>query len=234
MSGSLLIYIASSAIKDYCAQHPINWKNRELACLGGPGDTAGMPPVPSVEIFLDTLQTQRRLFTQAEFFQASVRSWGPWCDQLTPLQLQGLEAKAYRNFYPSMIDSIHVWAMLVEQGGFDRCYLDSVEDHTGKTDLTVACGNGTYGIALQGRRSPVHRPAARGTMPRHVYTVPLPSRDQRPPGVGNKQWYEIDDFFRADGCFDPGWRTRHVATQSRLGALCWCPSGLALARAERD
>jgi len=222
MAGSLLIYLASGAIKDYCAMHPVNWSDRELACLGGPGDRAGRPPVSSVEIFLDLLRSERGLFTQERFWDGCVASWGEWLLVLPnrnrrddpEVQRRGLQAKAYRNFYPSMIDSLHVWSMLVEVGGFDRCFLDSVEDHTGKTDLTVCEKNGTvHRIALQGRSGKskqMRRPAARGEMAPDVHVVRMPDFAVRPRGVGNKQWFDKDDFFTTwpEWKFSPGWQQR--------------------------
>ena len=204
MAGSLLVYISSQAIKNFCASHPIIWPPPWLSTRGGPGDQAGLPPVPSVEVFLDLLRVKHGLFTQEDFWQASVSSWGNWYSNLgaeapdgsRALLQRGLKAKAYRNFYPSMIDSLHVWAMLVEAGEFDRCWLDSVEDYTSKTDLTVCNKSGIiWRIALQGRARNIHRPTARGLMPTKTSIVNLPSRKDRPATEGNKQWFILDDFF---------------------------------------
>lgn len=214
--SALLIYVASGEIKEFCAANPVQWSTPDLYGLGGAGDRAGMPPVSSVEIFLDLLRTKCGLFSQAELWEASMEAWGEWFISLPDrrknedrLQLlrSGLRAKTYHNFYPSMIDSLHVWAMLVEVGGFDRCFLDSVEDHTGKTDITVHRKTDRWCIALQAQKKQVLRPRARGVMPDDACLVRLPMERAKIPG--NKRWFEVGDFFEPPNwCFNPGWQTR--------------------------
>src|SRR5262245_41698737 len=110
-----LVYIKSPVILDYLTQHPIDWSHRDLAKRGGVGDSAGMTPTPAVREFLSLLRERRgALFTQEDFAQHCQQAWREWWSQKTLPQQKGVIAKLYRNFYPSLIDSLYVWALLVE------------------------------------------------------------------------------------------------------------------------
>lgn len=219
--GVSLVYIPSKEIIAFCKENPIDWSNAELAKIGGIGDQAGLPPIPSVDIFLDLYHCRKSLFTQEQFFSHCLSMWESknpeWVAGLYlqpgrpksapsfiefPSYLDGLRAKAYRNFYPSMIDSLHVWAMMVESGWFKMCYLDSCEDATGKSDITAIDNRGDeYKFALligskNGLSALRHKRGSRSNgITTHFVDVPLPT--SRPKGIGNKRWYCMDDIVSA-------------------------------------
>jgi hypothetical protein len=193
-----LVYLASRAIVRYITAHPIAWKPRDLAKLGGPGDQAGMTPTPAVEEFLGLLATKQDLFTQAEYTEHCVKQWLSWWEGLPDERREGVTAKLYNNFYVSMIDSLHVWALLVEAGWYDRCVVDSVADAVGKSDLTLYREASLVRLALIG---PGQRARDSRTYKRHyrpgeadatVYEVQLSAEYPREPG--HKRWYRLENF----------------------------------------
>lgn len=202
-----LIYIGSNAIEQYIANHSISWHSRDLASRGGMGDQLGMPPTSSVSEFLFLLKQKQGLFTQSEYRDHCFCRWGE-ADARWKYLLQseerrkGIEAKLFRNFYPSMIDSLHVYSLLVEAGWFDKCVLDSLNDAVGKHDIIVSRGEETpialdlyFGspAAISDRQyKQKHRQASNGIVCR-AYDIPLPAtRPTRKPG--NKRWYCLKDF----------------------------------------
>lgn len=193
-----LVYIKSQTILAFLDSHPIDWSDKELAKRGGIGDQAGRPPTPSVREFLVLLRQERGLFTQEAFVIHCAQVWATWWNTLSKHHQAGVKAKLYRNFYPSLIDSLHVWSMLVEAQWFDRCVLDSCDDATGDTDLTLSRDSLTIRIALIGPTKAAitdrqyKRTVRNGGHDTEVVTVQLP-RD-RPFGPGRKRWYRLDDF----------------------------------------
>jgi hypothetical protein len=196
----LLIALSSAYILAYLRDHPVDWDERErvLAALGGPGDQAGPTPTPAVGEFLALLGSRHgQLFTQDEFVAHCRAVWADWWATLSPGQQQGVRAKLRRNFYPSMIDSLHVWALLHETGCFDCCLVDSIADAVGRTDLTLRRGEWSVRVALV-----VDSRAARHTRAyKHIYrrpeppgTVVIPLPLSRPREPGNKRWYCLEDF----------------------------------------
>lgn len=195
--GVTLLYLGSRYIVDFVAQNPVEWKEAVLAKRGGPGDSAGPTPTPAVYEFLRLLRIKKALFTQAEFACHCISRWRDWYQNLSRLQKEGIEAKLYRNFYPSMIDSLHVWAMLSETGAFDRCILDSFDDATAKSDLTLIAGDREIKVALlAGSKAAVedrrYKLTYRGGGTGEVFEVVLPL--EREKGPGNKRWYRLEDF----------------------------------------
>jgi len=193
-----LVYIKSQSILDFLEKHPVNWANRDLAKRGGMGDSAGMPPTPAVREFLSLLRQTHDLFTQDAFASHCQHAWSDWWDTLNDRQQLGVTAKLYRNFYPSLIDSLHVWSLLVEAQWFDRCIMDSCDDATGDTDLTLTRDDKTIRVALIGPTAAAQedrhfkRTYRHNGVPVSCYTVQLPA--QRPMAPGNKRWFCLDDF----------------------------------------
>lgn len=195
MTDLALIYFHSAHIVDFVVSNPIDWSNPDLARRGGAGDQAGVPPTPSVQEFLRLLSIQQKLFTQAEYADFCDSQWKDWMATLSIKCRAGVRAKLYRNFYPSMIDSLHAWALLSESGNWDRCVLDSYADAVGKTDLTVWKNDRCCRIALIGptraaasdrRYKCEHRSNANDCM------VVQMKYDR--PWIGRKRWYESSDF----------------------------------------
>lgn len=200
-----LLYLGSKNIEQYIAQHPIHWHDRDAAGRGGLGDSAGVPPTPAVQEFLALLLQRQDLFTQQEYTDFCFNQWNnsekkDWVTQKTKPQRYGLTAKCFRNWYPSMIDSLHVYSLLVESKAFTKCILDSYVDACSKQDLLVSSDNRPlFAInlfwegALNNRKyKNAHRSSA-GTPVSQAFDVPLPkSRPTKRPG--NKRWYCIKDF----------------------------------------
>lgn len=205
-----LLYIGSKAIEQYIASHPINWHDKSLACRNGLGDQAGMPPTPMVYEFLSLLKKRQALFTQSEYRDHCFQQWDDWPALQDTLYRKGVEAKLYRNVYPSMIDSLHVYSLLVEAKWFDKCVLDSTTDAVSKHDLLAFRGSlppialdlfaGSSSAISDRQYKKSHRQSLTGIICQ-TYEVPLSmARPARRPG--NKRWYCLKDFEQvyADYC----------------------------------
>jgi hypothetical protein len=201
MLGKTLLYFPSSEIVSFIAHHRIDWDNRELARRGGVGDHAGITPTPAVEEFLDLLISRQALFTQREYME---HCWSKWREWITPKSKEhklGVRAKLYGNFYPAMIDSLHVWAMLCESGMFDACILNSTEDAVGKSDLIVRSKNRTVRIALLGPTSRAQEDRQYKIAHRNngaasdCVEIVMPEEYERDPG--NKRWFKRSDIMSA-------------------------------------
>lgn len=203
MTGKTLLYIPSTQIVDFVSQNPIDWSNKDWACRGGPGDKAGVPPTPVVEEFLNLLLERRALFTQEEFMNHCWQQWRDWIVEKPREQKLGLKAKLYRNFYPAMIDALHVWAMLVESGMFDSCVLNSTEDAINGNDLIVTSGGQTYCFALIGptsasRDNREYKRNHRNTNGRYdTESIELVMKIEYEKSPGNKRWYRRSDIMEA-------------------------------------
>lgn len=203
--GVSLIYISSETIVNYVSKNPVNWLEdfKGMAKRGGIGDQAGVTPTPAIQEFLELYHDTKSLFTQRDYRDWCFKRWRNWLEEKPKAQQDGVAVKLYRNFYPSMIDSLHVWAMLAETKKFDVCVLDSTEDAIGKTDLTLRQNEIMHRIALQiGTKSGIdnrkykckHR---NGGQEIERIEIWLPMSRSRTPG--NKRWYELDDFSKLLG-----------------------------------
>lgn len=206
MDRIVLLYFPSRHIVEYITKHRIDWADAELARRGGDGDKAGIPPTPSVQEFLALLRETGALFSQEEYWAHCVNQWQSWINKVMrdPMKrnvrvYEGLRAKAYRNFYPAMIDALHVWALLCETSQFDCCFLDSYLDATGKSDITVVSGAQECNIALIGPTKQAIQDRAYKETHRSGYEsanrsiiIRMPIERKREPG--NKRWYQLADF----------------------------------------
>lgn len=187
-----LIYLSSNAIKSFCTAHPIQWATREIA---NQGDI--LTPTPGMQVFFDLLLESNRLFNQEQYYARACQVWRDWLDRLDDRRRWGIKARLYRNFYPSGIDSIHAWALLVETGLFDACYIDPLDDAKSKTDITVitkdrrAISIALYFGGAYSRQRTEYKRRVRGG-PANAVDVILP--ETRPRSPGNKRWYEVQDF----------------------------------------
>ncbi len=214
MSERALIYIPSTEIVDFVTKNPIDWgddtevtlenkkkvKLGDLAKRNGVGDTAGVTPTPAVEEFLNLLIEKRGLFTQDEYMRYCVKKWNGWATSKTPDQKFGIKAKLYRNFYPSMIDSLHVWSMFCESGMFEVCFMSATEDAIGKSDLILRSGSKELRIALVGPTGRASQDRAyklehRNNGEAGCIEIKLPFDREKSPG--NKRWFNRSDIMRA-------------------------------------
>lgn len=207
MEPPTLLYISSSAIVDFVSHNPIYWPPRELTKIGGLADQAGIPPVPSVQSFLGLLGERRELFTQAEFADRCISDWGEWFGDLTEDIQHALRMKQYRNFYPSLVDSLHAWALIVETCDCDSCFINAYLDAVSKTDLIVIRGDSKLGIKLVGPtpyadQCRIHKQSNREFIVNlgDCVTVKMPCDRERNPG--NKRWYFPEDFSIVKTYFD--------------------------------
>jgi hypothetical protein len=211
-----LISISSDYILSFCAEHPIIWyplsnfgqdgsvyrRTREWQQTarrrGGVGDKK--TPTPAVGVFLDLLiKRDGVLFTQEQYAQYTKKIWNDWLEELTTDERLGIYVRLYAQFYPAMIDSLHVWSILSEERVADVCFLDSFNDVVAKTDLTLIKGEQSVKIALRsggasGRRTAEYKIARRkgGCEPPDCFPVWL-DMDER-QGIGRKRWYKLSDF----------------------------------------
>lgn len=183
-------------VREYVRKHPVKWMDRELTKHGGAGDSAGRTPYPCVEAWLRCLHEIGDMFDQKTYVDFCRMEWSEWWSKLTPLQQRGVTAKLANNYFPSMIDSLHAWALLSEARWFDTVTLDSYQDAIGKSDITCRCGMTETRIALFG---PGQRALdARNYKIAHregydVQTVPVQMSWDRPV-IGGKRWFELGDF----------------------------------------
>lgn len=190
-----MTYFSSQFIVEYIKEHPIEWPSRGLA------DTVRNVRIPfsCIGAFFELLKKKDGLFSQEEYIDYL---WDTDRLDIEPYGfdgLVGLEARIKRNFYPSALDSLHAFSILVESGRFARCTLDTLEDVVSKVDLSVTSKEGVcLGIALMagtssGKRWAVHKNIYReGWGDWNVIEVPLPM--DRPREPGNKCWYNVEDF----------------------------------------
>ena len=187
-----LVYWSSRAVQQFCARHPIEWSTRDLAKQGDL-----LTPTPGMQVFFELLLKDSRLFDQAQYYAKACAVWSDWMAHLDESTREGIKARLYRNFYPSGIDSLHAWALLVETGLFDACLIDPLADATSKTDITVFTKDRRpISIALYAgnpysRQLTRYKRRVRGGAPNAIDVILPMDRPQRP---GNKRWYEIQDF----------------------------------------
>ena len=194
-SEAKLIYLSSDHIQQAVADNPVCWTDLAMAQLGGAGDRAGMTPTPAVLEFLELIGHQKRMVSASEYVEhCFMQRWTEWLDTKPEELRQGVEAKLRCNFYPSMAATLHAWALLVETGGFEQCWLDTYDDVVANTDLTLVRFGTTYRIELIGPRARSTREykvrhRQRGD-PGTVVQIPF-SRAREP---GNMRWYRMSDF----------------------------------------
>jgi len=213
-------FISSWAIVNYLINHPVNWEPNgdgldwNRARLGGEGDQAHPERVlPMVEMWLRLLNLKKGLFTQSEYAEYAFQEYAPW----PPQEFRnGVLAKLFRNVYPSMIDHIHVFALLSESGIFKSVDYDTDEDVTKKIDIVLTRHDGqNLGLALRAGTRTASRCAeyktifrGRPVAPFQVIEIPLSMkrRGSKSRGAGNKRWYVLEDFKKAiDWVKDGGW-----------------------------
>lgn len=211
-----LLYFASKVIENYIDRHPIDWSNADLAKRGGIGDQAGPPPTPMVHEFFMLTSLKQQLFTQTEFADFCFERWEDWEPLNNKLMRKGVAAKLFRNIYPSMINTLHAWALFLEHQWFDACVIDSLMDSISKHDIIVyreGCAPIALDLYIGTDRSindrqykRAHRKSLRDFIG-ETFDIPLPmSRPKRQPG--NMRWYCLKDF-------------EHVYATSRKEASLW-------------
>lgn len=199
-----LIYISTQVLENFCRKHPIKWHSKEEANEAG---WWNIRP-PAMQVFFDLLDKEERLMTQEEYSrQAAVlpmKAGEKNYHDLSQYHRKCFRVRLERQFYVSAIDSLHAWALLVEEGNFDWCELNLRKDVVGKTDLIVYSANGgrvkEFKIALHGpttknARKWESRKKKRGCIPEEIYDVRMDlARPKRP---GNKRWFCRNDFMKA-------------------------------------
>jgi len=213
-------FISSWAIVNYIVDNPINWDPNGdgldwlRAKRGGEGDRAHPEMVlPMVEMWLRLLNLKKGLFTQIEFEEYALKEYAPW----PPEEFKnGVRAKLYRNFYPSMIDHIYAFALLSESGIFKSVDYDTDEDVTKKIDIYLTRHDGQHlGLALRigtatARECQEYKYYIRGQPVQPFVVEPIvldtKRRGPRSRGAGNKRWYVLEDFKKAiDWAKAGGW-----------------------------
>lgn len=196
-----LIYMSSHHIVDYISRHPIMWMDdkKAMAELRGAGDRAGVPPVPAVEMWISCLRSKERLFTQDEYAAHCLADprWAAWLRGKHTELIEGVSVKLFRNFYPSMIDSLHVWALLAETGLFDSCIVETDRDAISKVDMIVTTEGQRLPLAIRGPTQEAtwakeYKVKHRGTGDsRNAIELALSIKKPRAPG--NKRWFDAEE-----------------------------------------
>ena len=153
---------------------------------------------PAMGVFFRLLTTNRGLFTFEEYSRFAVLERMRSSDGSTKTVM----ARLKRNFFPSAIDSLHVFAMLVETGEFEAAWLDVLEDVTGATDISVQKGDGSVvpiALSIKTRWSiecarKKARSSCRASQRPGTVNVYLTLNRGR---IGNKRWYQAEDLEKA-------------------------------------
>lgn len=215
MTRQKLLYFSSKYIVNFIAKHPVSHWGRDITGRNTIGGDL-RPPILGVEAFLEFLKRKDALFTQGDFadFYLHIledRYRGDWERVLSGSQaykgqdesaanyrnrqLQAFRLRAKRNFYVSMIDTLHAWALMSEAGWYDICLIDSYEDSAAKTDLTFKRDDECIRVALFGPNSECdwqYKKTYRGNGDySNVQAIQLTHRSK---GIGNKMWYSLADF----------------------------------------
>jgi len=187
-----LVYIPSTRIVEYITLNPVDWSGKDLAQRGGPGDKAGATPTPAIAEFLNLLLQTGALFTQDEYFEYCQEQWRDWLAEKPHEQRMGVRAKVRRNFYPSMIDSLHVWALASESKRFHSCRLSALEDVVGKSDLILYGRDEVYRIALLIESAKNDRAYKLEYRPHanDQAAIEIAMSLKKPRNPGNKRWYQ--------------------------------------------
>lgn len=202
-SNVKLIYISSESIIDFIRKNPVIFRDRYLADLHGLADQAGMTPTPVVSEFLELISSRKSLFGQNEFADhcTGLLTWADWVEGLNPELLNAVKVKLKCNFYVSMIDTLHAWALLVEAKWFDICYLDCYEDVLSKSDITLIRNGKEVHVSLIGPRGNAPQDYKRNFRKRDTdkesITIQLKFKNKDGIGkivIGGKRWYVIEDF----------------------------------------
>jgi hypothetical protein len=159
-----------------------------------------MPMVKLSDVWWDPSIYPREKWNTGTIELYCVKAWNGWATSKTPDQKFGIKAKLYRNFYPSMIDSLHVWAMLCESGMFEMCFLSATEDAIGKSDLILRSGGRDFRLALLGPTSQAsedreYKINHRGNGDAGCIEIRLPGAYPKSPG--NKRWFRKSDVMKA-------------------------------------
>lgn len=200
-----LIYMSSRHIVDYITRHPIYWLDdkKDMASLGGSGDRAGLPPVASMELWIGCLRKHERLFTQQEYAEHCFSNprWMEWLRGKNPEHIEGVRVKLFRNFYPSAIDSLHVWALLAETGLFDSCLVETDRDVLSKVDMIVTTGNYKLPLAIRGPTQEATATKAYKDRYRNngqaKNAIELAMSIRKPRIPGNKRWFDEEEVVTA-------------------------------------
>lgn len=212
MPRQTLIHVSPEYIVNFVSENPVNWldgltdgNGLHYARIGGMGDSAGVTPTPAMEAFFAKFILDKALFTQLEYadYCFLLPEWKTWGTELHPEQVRGVKAKLFRNFYPSAVDSLHVYSMLVASGEFDSVYIDTYEDAIGKVDITVQKASAVYRLALYASSkasvsSANYKQRYRSNgddVETDLIRVVLPMA--RPKSPGKKRWYTLDDVLSA-------------------------------------
>lgn len=215
-SSIALTYFSSRCIEGYVKEHPIEWPSRELA-----GTVKNMRiPFSCIGEFFELLKERKGLFTQEEYVDYVFDKWGAVLKRLVIDEHEGLAARLKRNFYPSAVDSLHVFALLVESGEVEKCTLDTLDDVVSKIDLSVTSKDDLrIGIALragsfEAQKWAVHKKAHRGGSANNMHVVEVPLPMDRPKCPGNKRWYRTEDFGEVFKALD----RKMLQSQEKLGS----------------
>ncbi len=200
MEQHILITFKSDYIVDFVKKNPVSFYGKGKTERGTPGGNL-FPPAPLVGLFLRLIHGTEDLFTQSEYAQYCVKTLnnehGGWFNGLNKAQQEGFRLRCNRNFYPSMIDALHAWALISEARWFDVCYMDTLSDAVAKTDLTLKRNGKEVYVALIGPKKAAkehysykvnYRQNGNGKV---IVPIQMPLREK---GPGNKRWYELGDF----------------------------------------
>lgn len=198
-------------------------KYKKTASRGGLGDKAGMPPISNVLLFFELLYEKGDLFLQEDYWNYCLKRWKEtspeWCRMIfTEKYLvdlddhgrlmkegdrtehesswpvaTGLKAKCFRNFYPSFIDTLHVFGLMTESDLFSRIEINTEEDVKSDFDIHATDKHGVEcRFAILARKSnSVKQFIRKGSDVKNNIILALPMQRKR---EGGKRWFEMEDL----------------------------------------
>jgi len=207
-----LIYLSPLRIVRFLEANPVDWKDKDKKLANTLGNRK--PPTPGMAVFFDFLQKTGDLFTQREYIEYAFQVWHDWVSKMDRNERYAQKVRIGRNFYPSAIDSLHVWGLLVDTGKFEYCNVDPLIDAMAKVDLTLYPNNKSKPIkislapdTMNSRKWRRHKTLHRGVDTESIEIILTMNRIQNP---GNKRWYTLADF---NPVFD---KLKQQSTEPRL------------------
>jgi hypothetical protein len=145
------------------------------------------------------LKTTGGLPTQEQFIELYIREHIDWWNHLDKETRECAIARAARQFFPSAVDSVFVYKLMIENStGLSAVHLDVLEDAELKRDVSIFVGDERHRISMD-LKGPLtayqqecneHKAIYRRGDP-SVIIVQMPWRRKT---FGNKRWFELGDF----------------------------------------
>lgn len=204
-----LLYRSSRSTQDFMSENPVQWGTRDGWPEMSNYSSRVEKKLPerrlplAISTFTNHLIQTRKILTQREFADAYMQEHKSIFSQLSDHDRKCIWVRAARCFYPSCVQSLQGYALLVENhGGFSAVYWDVQEDASKGHDVTCLVADYyRINVQLKGVRNPnrlfwddVRRKSP--SFDANAIIVELPTLHDRPNTFGNLSWYHVSDFHK--------------------------------------